>query len=87
MTGWNGRKIARLAGVVFAERGRVCHLCGMPGADTLDHIVPRSRGGLDDLDNLAPAHKSCNSSRGAMSLKDWRELHPIPQRANPSRNW
>lgn len=87
MSGWNGRKIARLAAAVFAERGRVCHLCGMPGADTLDHLLPRSLGGTDDLENLAPAHKSCNSSRGAMPLDKWRELHPLPERAEPSRKW
>lgn len=87
MTGWNGRKIARLAAAVFAERGRVCHLCGAPGADTLDHLVPRSMGGTDELENLAPAHKSCNSSRGAMPLDKWRALHPLQSRASPSRNW
>lgn len=87
MSGWNGRKIQRLAAAVFAERGRVCHLCGMPGADTLDHLIPRSRGGTDELENLAPAHKSCNSSRGAMSLDKWREIHPLPERAAPSRKW
>lgn len=87
MSGWNGRKIQRLAAAVFAERGRVCHLCGMPGADTLDHLIPRSRGGTDELENLAPAHKSCNSSRGAMALDKWREIHPLPERAAPSRKW
>ena len=87
MSGWNGRKIARLAGQVFAERGRVCHLCGMPGADSLDHLVPRAMGGDDSLDNLAPAHKRCNSSRGAMPLDEWRARHPLPERAHPSRMW
>ena len=85
--GWNGRKIARLAAAVFADRGRVCHLCGLPGAYTLDHLLPRSLGGGDELDNLAPAHKTCNSSRGAMPLAKWFELHPPPRRASPSREW
>lgn len=86
MTGWNGRKIAALQASVFAEQGRVCHLCGRPGADTLDHIVPRSLGGSDDLDNLAPAHKSCNSRRGALPLAQWFERHPIVAR-DSSRDW
>lgn len=45
----------------------VCHLCGQPGtADdpiTADHTVPRSQGGADSP--LRPAHRSCNSRRGA----------------------
>ena len=43
----------------------VCHLCGQPGATTVDHIVPVSRGGsMFDPRNLAPAHSSCNYSKG-----------------------
>lgn len=86
MSGWNGRRIAALQAAVFAERGRVCHLCGRPGADTLDHIIPRSKGGTDELDNLMPAHKSCNSRRGAMDLERWFERHPITDRQS-SREW
>ena len=38
-----------------------CALCGGPGADTADHIIPKMHGGGDELDNLQPAHGSCNS--------------------------
>jgi hypothetical protein len=31
---------------------------------TFDHIVPRSKGGLDDLRNLRLAHYGCNQVRG-----------------------
>ena len=31
---------------------------------TVDHIIPRSRGGLDILENLLPACRKCNYSRG-----------------------
>ncbi len=41
-----------------------CALCGLPGADTVDHIVPVSLGGTHELGNLRPAHRKCNSSRG-----------------------
>lgn len=35
----------------------VCHICGHPGADAVDHVVPLARGGSDtDLLNLQPAH-------------------------------
>lgn len=42
-----------------------CALCGGPDADTADHIIPTSKGGTGDIDNLRPAHKRCNSARGA----------------------
>ena len=44
----------------------VCHLCGLPGADEVDHVVPVARGG-DEWDplNLAPAHARCNRVKGA----------------------
>jgi len=39
-----------------------CWLCGKPGADTADHVIPVSQGGADGP--LRPAHKRCNSARG-----------------------
>ena len=31
---------------------------------TIDHIVPKSHGGTDDIENLQPMHKTCNSDKG-----------------------
>ena len=42
-----------------------CHICGHPGADTADHIVPIDAGGDSSVDNLRPAHRKCNSRLGA----------------------
>ncbi len=46
-------------------RGARCHLCGRLGADTLDHIVPLAAGGANEPGNWAPAHRSCNASKGS----------------------
>jgi 5-methylcytosine-specific restriction endonuclease McrA len=43
----------------------ICHLCGLPGATSPDHVVPLSRGGAWDRTNLRPSHKSCNFAKGA----------------------
>lgn len=42
-----------------------CAICGQPIQKnqklTLDHWVPKNKGGASDLTNLKPAHKICNS--------------------------
>ena len=43
-----------------------CHICHHPGSDTVDHLIPIAAGGDPlDPDNLAPAHRVCNSRKGA----------------------
>jgi 5-methylcytosine-specific restriction endonuclease McrA len=46
-------------------RTDICWICGQPGADTVDHILPAAHGGTRNETNLRPAHRSCNSRRGA----------------------
>jgi 5-methylcytosine-specific restriction endonuclease McrA len=56
-----------------------CHLCGegpRPGDPFVaDHVVPRSLGGSDEIDNLRPAHRSCNGRRGntTKAERNWRD--------------
>lgn len=47
---------------VFARDEYRCQYCGA-SADSIDHVVPRSRGGSDEWDNLAAACRACNSSK------------------------
>jgi 5-methylcytosine-specific restriction endonuclease McrA len=47
---------------VFARDDYRCQYCG-DGADSIDHVVPRSRGGSDEWDNLAAACRACNSAK------------------------
>lgn len=62
---WGGRKAQQYVQLTLAEYGTVCWLCGLPGATSADHVIPRSKGGaVYDLDNLGPSHKRCNESRG-----------------------
>lgn len=44
----------------------ICHYCGKkfpPQALTMDHVVPLVRGGRSTKGNVAPACKSCNTSK------------------------
>ncbi len=44
---------------------------GRKRAVTLDHIVPRSKCGMNALSNLQLAHAGCNSIRGSISMEGW----------------
>ena len=48
-----------------------CSYCGK-SATTVDHILPFKRGGREHEDNLTPACKPCNSSKGSKLLTEWR---------------
>lgn len=62
---WGGRKAQQYVKACLETYGSTCWLCGLPGANTADHVIPRSLGGaVYDLANLAPAHKRCNEARG-----------------------
>lgn len=69
MSAWSGRKVPRLVRLTLHTKGRVCWLCGLPGADSADHNPPRSvlvRRGVPDPDALVylqPAHLVCNQRR------------------------
>lgn len=58
--------------VVMEREGRSCKYCGSPGPLTLDHVIPRSQGGSDEPQNLVPACRSCNSSKGGRTPEQWR---------------
>ncbi|KKL97659.1 hypothetical protein LCGC14_1832340 [marine sediment metagenome] len=53
-----------------------CLYCG--GSERLgtDHIVPKSRGGLDIPDNLFTACLRCNARKGSRLPSEWREDLP-----------
>lgn len=62
---WGGRKAQQYVRLTLTEYGSVCWLCGLPGANSADHVIPRSKGGaVYSLLNLAPSHRRCNESRG-----------------------
>jgi 5-methylcytosine-specific restriction endonuclease McrA len=64
----------RKARAAYLADNDVCHLCGHPAADTIDHVQPVSRGAApDDRDNWQPAHgvrgcptcgRKCNTAKG-----------------------
>jgi hypothetical protein len=53
------------------EKNDECIYCGSKTNLTLEHILPRSRGGPDTIDNAVWVCKRCNSSKGDRRLYEW----------------
>jgi hypothetical protein len=60
----NNKNKGKLFSVVSARDGCFCVKCHSTDDLTLDHIVPRSKGGSDDKSNLQILCRCCNSSKG-----------------------
>jgi 5-methylcytosine-specific restriction protein A len=52
----SGSAQQRRAAAVMHLHDGVCHACGRPGADQVDHVIPLAEGGDDTMDNLRPIH-------------------------------
>ena len=51
---------------VLIRDGFKCAYCGGDGRKlTIDHIVPKSRGGKTDFENCVASCKSCNNKKGS----------------------
>jgi 5-methylcytosine-specific restriction endonuclease McrA len=77
------RKISRRA--LFARDGWRCVYCGSSsGRLTLDHVVPRSKGGESIWENVVTACAPCNLRKGDRMLEDsglhlqWPPRAPAP---------
>jgi 5-methylcytosine-specific restriction endonuclease McrA len=65
---------------IFIRDDFTCQYCGQHGHDlTIDHVVPRSRGGLHVWENVVTACKTCNHRKGGRSPAEARmKLHTLP---------
>lgn len=56
---------------IFRRDEYTCQYCGQPGGHlTLDHVVPRHRGGKHTWDNLVTACIRCNRRKGGRTLEE-----------------
>ncbi|MSV45674.1 MAG: HNH endonuclease [Actinobacteria bacterium] len=67
------RKITRRA--VFARDGWACQYCGTRSSLTVDHVIPRSKGGLSTWENIVASCAPCNR-RKADRLPAQINMHP-----------
>ncbi len=56
---------------ILLRDDETCQYCGKHSRDlTLDHILPRSRGGQSTWENLVACCRACNGKKGNRLLKD-----------------
>ena len=65
---------------IFIRDNYTCQYCQRQFADlTIDHVIPRSRGGMHVWDNVVTACKACNHRKGGKSIAEARlSLHQQP---------
>jgi 5-methylcytosine-specific restriction endonuclease McrA len=56
------------------SKSKICWRCGLDGATTADHVIPRARGGSNAVLNLRPAHEHCNYAAGGALSRGGRGL-------------
>jgi 5-methylcytosine-specific restriction endonuclease McrA len=55
---------------VLKRDGNKCQYCGSKESLTLDHVIPKSRGGGDSWDNLITCCATCNVKKGNKTPKE-----------------
>lgn len=67
------RKVPPTRAAIMLRDAHACQYCGVkPGRShlTVDHVLPRSRGGTHDWHNLVTACKSCNQKKGSCTPEE-----------------
>jgi 5-methylcytosine-specific restriction endonuclease McrA len=63
---WPAVRAAALAACGFR-----CVYCATATATTGDHVVPTSKGGRTEIANAVGACRTCNTSKGNRTLREW----------------
>lgn len=80
------RKVPATRSAVMLRDAFTCQYCGeSPGRHllTVDHVIPRSRGGAHDWENLVTACTRCNQKKGSLTPEE-AGMQPIRKPFEPS---
>lgn len=69
---------ARIRAAVKERDGHKCACCGATTFLAVDHIVPASLGGSDDLENLQTLCRGCNTKKGKKDHCPCRDADYVP---------
>ncbi|MEQ8712256.1 MAG: HNH endonuclease [Cyclobacteriaceae bacterium] len=68
---------------IFRRDGHKCQYCGTHKDLTLDHLIPRSKGGKSTWNNLLTACRRCNARKGDYQI-DQIDMKPKTMPHKPS---
>jgi len=71
---------------IFARDGGRCVYCAAP-ATSIDHVIPRSRGGLHEWDNVVSCCRRCNHAKADSHIADLGWRMRTPPRAPTGPAW
>lgn len=75
------KKVSMTRQNIFKRDGSRCVYCGATEHLTLDHVIPRARGGSSTWDNLVTACHRCNTSKGDLTPEEaGMKIHYAPFR-------
>lgn len=81
--GWKKKRLA-----VWTRDEGFCKLCNRAVSledTTLDHIIPRSKGGSNAISNLQASHSLCNNQKGDGSPRQ--VLPRVSKKVRRQRRW
>jgi hypothetical protein len=55
--------------MIYERDDHTCQYCGAKKHLTIDHVIPRSRGGQDTWENMVVACSTCNTKKGNTLLE------------------
>lgn len=79
---WSDKPIPARRELLWLAEGRKCHWCGCPtrlcdepdeDQATIEHIIPRYKGGTNDPENLTSACRKCNCRRSYEDARNMKE--------------
>ena len=73
---------------LHAYTNKTCIYCGK-NSESIDHVLPRSKGGLSITENCVPACLSCNGSKTDSNVFEWyrKQRFYDPRRSMAIRAW
>ena len=81
-------RVRRWRQSLHTHTGKSCIYCGKP-SESIDHVVPRAKGGLSVTENCVPACLSCNGQKSDSDVFEWYRQQRFydPRRAMAIRAW
>lgn len=74
----DGERRARKVAEIRRHHGSHCYLCKTLAAATIDHVIPLSQGGTNDVQNLRMCCGECNIHKSHVEsyMADWKFKNP-----------